>query len=191
MLPAAICAFCFHFFFSSSGGLVKLKLEPTTLPRSHFVSCANLTHSSRCNISSGCCYHWRLGTLTRPDLTPERGRCGRDSHPGESSPSGSVGLARAYPLTKTEAMRPSGRIWSSYDPPYPWGRGAGETRMTHFVSEIFDRTAWVSGLTQLHRLGRDPCISGGRVDLCPALLLSCRLEYRTYTLCQRVQAISW
>ena len=37
----------------------------------------------------------------------------------ESSPPGSVGLARAHSLTKTEAMRPSHRTWSSYGLPYP------------------------------------------------------------------------
>ena len=49
-----------HVFFSSSDGLVKI----TTLPRSKFVSCVNLTHSSRCNIRTSCCYPWRWGTLT-------------------------------------------------------------------------------------------------------------------------------
>ena len=38
-----------------------------------------------------------------------------------SSP-GSVGLARAHPLTKTQAMEPSRQTWSSYGPPYPLGR---------------------------------------------------------------------
>ena len=34
-------------FFSSSGGLVKIKLKLTTLSRSCFVSCVNFTHISR------------------------------------------------------------------------------------------------------------------------------------------------
>ena len=38
-----------------------------------------------------------------------------------SSP-GSVGLARAHPLTKSQAMEPSRKTWSSYGPPYPLGR---------------------------------------------------------------------
>ena len=38
-----------------------------------------------------------------------------------SSP-GSVGLARAHPLTKTQAMEPFRQTWSSYGPPYPLGR---------------------------------------------------------------------
>ena len=38
-----------------------------------------------------------------------------------SSP-GSVGLARAHPLTKTQAMKPSRHTWSSYGAPYPLGR---------------------------------------------------------------------
>ena len=38
-----------------------------------------------------------------------------------SSP-GSVVLARAHPLTKTQAMEPSRQTWSSYGPPYPLGR---------------------------------------------------------------------
>ena len=39
-----------------------------------------------------------------------------------SSSPGSVGLARAHPLTKTQAMEPSRQTWSSYGPPYPLGR---------------------------------------------------------------------
>ena len=35
---------------------------------------------------------------------------------------GSVGLARAHPLTKTQAMEPSRQTRSSYGPPYPLGR---------------------------------------------------------------------
>ena len=55
------------FYFSSSAGLVKMKLQSS--PHFHVpISCrvVNLTlpHSSRCNISTGCCCYWRLGTLT-------------------------------------------------------------------------------------------------------------------------------
>ena len=39
-----------------------------------------------------------------------------------SSSPGSVGLARAHPLTKTQAMEPSRQTLSSYGPPYPLGR---------------------------------------------------------------------
>ena len=39
-----------------------------------------------------------------------------------SSSPGSVGLARAHPLTKTQAMEPSRQTWSSHGPPYPLGR---------------------------------------------------------------------
>ena len=39
-----------------------------------------------------------------------------------SSSPGSVGLARAHPLTKTQAMEPSRQTWCSYGPPYPLGR---------------------------------------------------------------------
>ena len=51
--------------FLSSGGLAEIKLKLDTLPRSDFfVSCVDLTHTSRCNIScTSCCYCWRLGTL--------------------------------------------------------------------------------------------------------------------------------
>ena len=88
-------------------------LELTTLPRFRVV-CQH-QHKS-------CCCYWRLGTLTRPDSTPERGRCGGDSHPGEASLPGSVGLARAHPLTKTEAMRPPRRTRYCYGAHYPLGR---------------------------------------------------------------------
>ena len=38
------------------------------------------------------------------------------SHPG------SVGLARAHPLAKAQAIEPSRQTWSSYGPPHPLGR---------------------------------------------------------------------
>ena len=46
-----------------------------------------------------------------------------------SSP-GSVGLARAHPVTKTQAMEPSRQTWSSYGPPYPLGRWSSATHST-------------------------------------------------------------
>ena len=91
-----------------------MKLKLTTLPRSRGVSIepiAPVATSAQAVVTTGA---W----ARRPDLTPERGRRGGDGHPGESSLPGSVGLPRAHPLTKTEAMRPSRRAWSSY-----WGVG--------------------------------------------------------------------
>ena len=54
-------------------------------------------------------------------------RHGGDSHPETSSSPGIVGLARAHPLTKPQAMKPSRQTWSSYGPPYRlvrWCSGA-------------------------------------------------------------------
>ena len=78
---------------------------------------------SRCNRSSRCCYR------AREHVDPARSRRirhGGDSHPEISSSPGSVGLARAHPLTKTQAMEPSRQTCSSYGPPYPLGRGSSE-----------------------------------------------------------------
>ena len=47
---------------------------------------------------------------------------GGDSHPEMSSSPGIVGLARAHPLTKTQAVEPSRQTWSSHGPPYPLER---------------------------------------------------------------------
>ena len=60
-----------HFILSlflSFGGLEnKIKLKLTTLTRSAFVSCVNLTYSSRRSISTGCCSCYkRLGLNPRP-----------------------------------------------------------------------------------------------------------------------------
>ena len=49
-------------------------------------------------------------------------RHGGDSHPEMPSSPGNAGLARAHPLTKTQAMEPSRQTWSSHGPPYPLGR---------------------------------------------------------------------
>ena len=78
-----------------------------------------LNPRSRCNNSSRCCYP------SREHVDPawsRRIRHGGDSHPEMSSSPGSVGLARAHPRTKTQAMEPSRQTWSSYGPPYPLGR---------------------------------------------------------------------
>ena len=98
--------YIYIYVYSSSGGLVKIKLLLTTFPRSNFLSCVNLTYSSRCNIST---LLLALGHVEQIRLAPERGRFGGGSRAGESSPPCSVGLARAHPLTKIEAMRPSRR----------------------------------------------------------------------------------
>ena len=87
-------SFFSFFFFSSSGGWVKIKLK---LP------------------------HFQVGLVsmsTRPD--PE-GSGTVEMTTRRSSP-GSVGLVRAHPLTKTQAMEPSRQTWPSYGPPYPLGR---------------------------------------------------------------------
>ena len=34
--------------------------------------CQFLTYSSSCNIITGCCYHWRSGTLSQPDARQEQ-----------------------------------------------------------------------------------------------------------------------
>ena len=64
---------------------------------------------SCCNSSSGCCY--RAHEHVHP-ASSCRIRHGGDSHPEMPSSPGSVGLARAYRLTKTQAMEPSRQTWS-------------------------------------------------------------------------------
>ena len=59
---------------------------------------------------------------------------GGDSHPETSSSPGTVGLARAHPLTKIQAMEPSRQTWSSYGPPYPLGRWSSSKR--HFFHHL-------------------------------------------------------
>ena len=73
---------------------------------------------SRCN-SSRCCYRARVHV---DPAWSRRITHGGDSHPEMSSSPGSVGLARAHPLTETLAMEPSRQTWSSYGPPCPLGR---------------------------------------------------------------------
>ena len=67
-------------------------------------------------------YKAQAPTLTRIRYV----RHGGDSHPEMPSSPGSVGLARAHPLTSTQAMEPSRQTWSSYGPPYPLGRWCSE-----------------------------------------------------------------
>ena len=45
-----MCTFLDIYIYIFSGGLVKIKLQFTTLPHSDFVPCVDLTHSSRCNV---------------------------------------------------------------------------------------------------------------------------------------------
>ena len=65
---------------------------------------------------------------TRPD--PERSGTVEVARP--SSPV-SVGLARAYPLTKTQAVEPSRQTRSSYGPPYRLGRWSSAVGRVHIV----------------------------------------------------------
>ena len=90
---------------------------------------------SRCNNSLRCCYR------AREHVDPawsRRIRHGGDSHPEMSSP-GSVGLAQAHPLTKTQAMEPSRQTWSRYGPPYPLGRWSSDPNETLMLPIIRHR----------------------------------------------------
>ena len=82
---------------------------------------------SRCNRSPRCCY--RARELVHPAWS-RRIKHGGDSHPKMSSSPGSVGLARAHPLTKTQAMEPSRQTWSSYGSPSPLGRWSSGLDLT-------------------------------------------------------------
>ena len=115
--------FFFFLFFQSSGGWVKIKLK---LPHFHVSdtcrvsSCFDLTHAAAATARAAAT--GPVSMSTRPD--PEASdtveiRC---SHPEMSSSPGSVRIARAHQLTKTQAMEPSRQTWSSYGPPYPLGR---------------------------------------------------------------------
>ena len=70
-----------------------------------------------------------------------------------SSSPGSVGLARAHPLTKTQAMEPSRQTWSSYGPPYPLGRWSSVVQLSNLqnvrgecfntqVAELTEKVGW-------------------------------------------------
>ena len=96
----------------------KNKAAPA-LPRIRHNVVFRFNPRSRCNSNSRCCYRAR----EHVDPAWSRGiRHGGDSHPEMPSSPGSVVLARAHPLTKTQAMEPSRQTWSSYGPPYPLGR---------------------------------------------------------------------
>ena len=70
-------------------------------------------------------------------LDPERsGTVEIRSHPEMPSSPGSVGLARAYPLIKIQAMEPSRQTWSSYGPPYPLGRWSSEVLLDKALSPV-------------------------------------------------------
>ena len=95
---------------------------------------------SRCNRSSRCCYR------AREHVDPawsRRTRHGGDSHPEMSSSPGSVGLARAHPLTKTQAVEPSRQTWSSYGPPYPLGRwsSANKSPRASYLASLYLATS--------------------------------------------------
>ena len=89
-----------------------------TLSRIRYM-CFNLTLRSRCNSSSRCCY--RVHEHVDPTWS-RKIRCSGDNHPETPSSPGSVGLARAHPLTKPRLWSLPRQTRSSYGPPYPLGR---------------------------------------------------------------------
>ena len=94
-----------HLQWLRLGWMGKNKAQAPTLAHTKYMfSCVNLTRRSRCNSSSRCCY--RVPGDDDPTGSREI-RCGGDGHPEMPSSPGSVGLARARPLTKTQAMAPS------------------------------------------------------------------------------------
>ena len=118
--PRYQCAFLF-FLFSSSGGWVKIKLE---LPHFHVCiryMCFDLTHAPVATTARAAATGL-VSMSTRPDLEGSGTVVEIATRSQPSSSPGSVGLARAHPLTKTQAMKPSRQTWSSDDPPYPLGR---------------------------------------------------------------------
>ena len=113
---------CFFLFFCflSSGGWVIIKLK---LPHFHV--------SDTCRVLS--CFdlpHAPVATAARAAATGlvSMSTHGGDSHPEMPSSPGSVGLARAHPLTKTQAMEPSRQTRSGYGPPYRLGRWSSQRR---------------------------------------------------------------
>ena len=67
-----------------------------------------------------------------------------NSHPETPSSPGRVGLARAHPLTKTQAMEPSRETRSSYGPPYPlrrWSSGNCDVLLPSGDNEMAYRCA--------------------------------------------------
>ena len=74
-------------------------------------------------ILSGLVATGRVSVSTRPD--PERSGT-VEIAPRRRPRLGVVWLARAHPLTKTQAMEPSRETRSSYGPPYPLGRWSSD-----------------------------------------------------------------
>ena len=146
----------FYYYFFSSGGWIKIKLK---LPHFHvcirYINVFRFNPRSRCNSSSRCCYR------AREHVDPawsRRIRHGGDIHPEMSSSPGSVGLARARPLTKKQAMEPSRQTWSSYGPPYlPVGALVLRSNPCHFPR---DRN--ISSRVYIYIL---------RIDMCRLFLL--------------------
>ena len=71
--------------------------------------------------------------------------CCGDSHPETPSTPGCVGLVRAHPLTKTQALEPSRQTRSSYGPLYPlrrWSSVAFAHRVVVFVVQRIDRYSY-------------------------------------------------
>ena len=83
------------------------------------MSRVNLTRRPPCNGSENFRYRAREHV---DSAWSGQTQCGGDSHLEAPSSPGSVGLARARPPAKTQAMEPSRQARSSYGPPYPLGR---------------------------------------------------------------------
>ena len=99
-----------------------------TLPRIRYMSCFELTHAPVATAARA-----RAAATGLVSMSTRRIRHGGDSHPEMPSSPGSVGRARAHPLTKTQAMEPSRQTWSSYGPPYPLGRWSSESLLSSSV----------------------------------------------------------
>ena len=85
--------------------------------------CFDLTHAPVATTARGAATG-PVSMSTRPD--PEGSDTVEIANPEMSSSPGTVGLALAHPLTKTQAMEPSRQTWSSYGPPYPLGRWSSD-----------------------------------------------------------------
>ena len=121
---------CLFVFILRRMGKNKALSSHTSTYQIHVVFRFNLR--SRCNRSSRCCY--RAREHVDPAWSRRIGH-GGDSHPEMSSSPGSVGLARAHPLTKPQAMEPFRQTWSSYGPPYPLGRWSSELLFLFFTRQ--------------------------------------------------------
>ena len=107
------------------------------------MSCFDLTHAPVATAARAAATGF-VSMSTRPD--PE----GSDTVEiaTRRCPRRSVGLARAHPLTKTQAMEPSRQTWSSYGPPYPLGRWSSRPCHTAFTLYL----GW--GMRRLVRQGK-------------------------------------